>query len=617
MPRLLLVISLAVLAAALTAASPARAGWYPAETIDGPSADILESGGIDIARDGTGGLVYVKADGGVPHIFLSRHIAGAWRAPERVDIGIETAGSQPVIAAADGYRLAIAWISGGRVHGSVVPAGTGAGPLAAPTQLYADPDPLRAAADPHIDMGINGTAYVVFAAPGSGGSDVRAARLQDATWEGVGPALDIEAAQPAGEGKGRPRVAVSAEGNAVAVWGEGHADGRNRVYGRRITGLNLSLAPQEISLASFEGKTGGAADSPDLEIEDDGSYAWAVFRQDFDGASRAIARRLVGSLFEGPSPVEATGFAEHPRIGMTGRGAGFAVSGLQGSFGIHGNLLYNDLFGAPAEIVAGNSDRPPLPVVEMAEKDHTALVWRGPAGSVRARHKPSKEAWENEVTLTDPALGTAADEGLELAEDRSGNFAATFLQGGVTDRRLMVAVYDRPPGLPTPTSTENNQNRSRPTFKWRAGLELWGPVTFRVILDGEEIGRTGNQQFTASVPVDDGPHRWRVVAVDRRGQENPSRERTLRIDKTPPDISIRFKGKKKAGAPLKYTVTADDFGGSGIKTILIDWGDKTRFTYAAKGLKRFRAGKVYRVRLKAVDKAGNVRNVYVKVRIKK
>lgn len=601
---------------ALLASAPAQAGWFPADTIDGPSAEITDFGDLDLARDGTGGLVYVKVDGGVPHVFLSRHVNGAWRSPERVDNGVETAASQPVVAAAAGHRLAIAWVSGGRLYGSVVPGG-GPGPLPAPTQLHADADPLVSVRDPHADMGINGTAYVVFSAPGGGGSDVRGVRLQGAAWEPVVPPLDIQPGLAAGDPSGRPRVAVSAEGNAVAVWGEDHQDGRRRIYGRRITGLATSLAPQEISLPEFEGKPAGDADSPDLDIEDDGSYSWAVWRQDFAGSSRAVTRRLVGSLYEAPSPVEATGFADAPRISMTGRGAGFAVSGIQNSNAVVGTLLFQDVFGPPLDVVGGGSDRRALPVVAASEKDHIAVAWRGAGGTLRARHKPFKQVFDPEVVLNDPALGVAGESGIELTEDRMGNFVVGFLQGGPTNRRVMVAEYDRPPGLPNPTTSSNNQNRSKPRFKWSPGLELFGPQIFRVIVDGDEIGRTSESQFFSPVALDDGPHRWQVIAVDRRGQENASRVRIVRIDRTPPDAAIKLTGKKKAGALLRFSVTPDDFGGSGIKYVQTDFGDRSPVTLVPRGVHRWRRAGKYTVRLKVADKAGNVARLTVKLRIKK
>ena len=79
-----LVIGLAALALALHVQS-ARAVILPATTIDGPSEDIVGFGGVAMATDGTGGVVYLKRVGGVPHVFVSRYAEGHWQAPIQVD----------------------------------------------------------------------------------------------------------------------------------------------------------------------------------------------------------------------------------------------------------------------------------------------------------------------------------------------------------------------------------------------------------------------------------------------------------------------------------------------------------------------------------------------------
>src|SRR4051794_16412997 len=280
--------SAALLAAAclLLAAPSAHAGWFPSEPVDGP-ADIVKVGGIDLARDGNGAVVYLRREGGVAHVFVSRIFDGAFHGPEQADAGIAEAATDAAVAAADDHRLVVAWISGNRVYGSFTPGGA-VGALS-PPQLLADTSgPVR---DIDVDMGINGTAYATFTVPGAGGSDVAAVRLQGSTWEGVPQPLDVDPARAAGVGAGRSRVAVSAEGNAVATWGEGGG-----IFARRITGLSVSLAPQQVSDAG-----GGAADSPDIDIEDDGSFAWVVYRQDLGPGPQIVARRPVGSQFEGPA----------------------------------------------------------------------------------------------------------------------------------------------------------------------------------------------------------------------------------------------------------------------------------------------------------------------------
>ena len=76
---------LTLLALALLTPAAADAAWFPAQAVDGPNADVQSVGGVDLARDGTGAVVYLKNDGGVPHVFVSRIFGGAWQPPVRVD----------------------------------------------------------------------------------------------------------------------------------------------------------------------------------------------------------------------------------------------------------------------------------------------------------------------------------------------------------------------------------------------------------------------------------------------------------------------------------------------------------------------------------------------------
>src|SRR5207253_11083016 len=132
----------------------------------------------------------------------------------------------------------------------------------------------------------------------------------------------------------------------VVVFGEREADGRTHVSGRRVYGPSVSQAPQDLTLSDLGGHAGGSADLPDIAIEDDSSFAWAVFRQAFeDGAggtkTRVIARRLVGSQFEAPVAIDGQGFpiadsVGQPRIAMSGRGDGYAGVALASSGATYG-----------------------------------------------------------------------------------------------------------------------------------------------------------------------------------------------------------------------------------------------------------------------------------------
>src|SRR6476619_1460977 len=275
--RIALLAALAplVLPAFAGAATPSR--FFAGTPVDGPSADIQSLGDLDVARDGTGALAYIKRVAGVDHVFVSRLVNGVFQPPEQIDAGLAGAGSQPVVAASDGGRLVVAYVSGGAIFTTVRPAGA---PGYAATQQIAE-----SGVNPDVAMSINGVAYL----PWSTAGDVLAARMERAatTFNAVPGPLDIDPAAVAGTGTGRPKVTVAADGVATVVWGEsGHA------YARRIFELRLSTAPQDL---------GAGADEPDISGEDDSSFAWTVFRQE----GQTIARRLVGSQFDDPVALQA------------------------------------------------------------------------------------------------------------------------------------------------------------------------------------------------------------------------------------------------------------------------------------------------------------------------
>jgi len=174
---------LIALALALLLAPSAHAGWFGADVVDGPAA-IDSLGDVDLARDGSGGLVYVKRDAGVPQAFLSRLAGGAWQAPEKLASGAPV--TEAAVTATDGGRLAAAWVAGGEVWGTVIPAARRAQAPAPPVLLGGG-----GASNVAIDMGINEDGYAVWSA----GGDVHAIRLRHARLSECADAVRLSAAR--------------------------------------------------------------------------------------------------------------------------------------------------------------------------------------------------------------------------------------------------------------------------------------------------------------------------------------------------------------------------------------------------------------------------------------
>jgi hypothetical protein len=586
-------------ALALGPAAAARAAWFPAQTLDGPSADVMEIGGIDLARDGTGAVAYLRRDGGVPHVFVARLFNGVWQPPARIDYSTGAA-TEVKLAVGDANRLAVAWVADGNVYATSTADSASPAPFAPVTQIGG---PGAQSVD--VDLGVNDAAYAVW----QQGGDVRAARLQDAAWSVLPAPVDITLADDAGTGPRRPKVAVSAEGYAVVTWGE--TAGVDRVYARRLTGLTLSAYPQQVSQDS----DGGNADSPDIDIEDDGSFAWVTYRQDAGASTHTFARRLVGSTFDPPVEIDGGVPTREPRIDMNGKGQGEGVAAIEGG-GVMGALLDHDTFASAFRLDATGSAPLTNPEVASTDRGDLAVAWDGGDGQAHARVKPYRQPFAGEALVSAPQLGTVADPGVYIGADRVGDFAVGMVQGTADARALSVALYDDPPGAPFIGQAQAYKRKTRPQLSWRPGVDLWGEQMFRIYVDGNVIGQTHASMLVPATPLTPGRHTWQVEAVDLHGQTARSRARTLRIDSLPPALEVTVSGRRKAGQTLKIGVHAHDVGGSGLDHVTVDYGDRSATTRATSTRHRYRRG-TFTLKVAAVDKAGNVARKQVRLRIKK
>jgi hypothetical protein len=598
---LLAVLAPLLLPAAAGAVVPGK--FFAGEPVDGPSADIQSLGDLDVARDGTGALAYVKRVGGIDHVFVSRLVDGAFQAPEQVDVGLGGAGSEPTVAASDGGRLVVAFASGGGVFSAVRPAG--APGFAALQQISA------AGSDPDAEMSINGVAYLTWSSNG----DVLAARLErnGVSFNGLPGALDINQAATAGTGAGRPKVAVAADGIATVVWGEsGH------VYARRIFELRLSTAPQEL---------GDGADSPEISAEDDSSFAWVTFRQ----GGLAVARRLLGSQFDPPVAIEGFEGTDSVHLAMNGRGVGYAAVGGT-STQAYGAVLKDDVFN-PGVVIGAGATVPPIGAAAASETgDGLVAFQQGEANggsSIHARpydYVPASRVVTPpgaDVALSNPALGpTDAARGLLAGADRAGDIVVAFVQGVGAGSQIVAASFDRAPGSFRGSTTSKFRKFARPPLKWGAAFELWGPITYTVLIDDKPVGQTASTGITVPTVVKDGLHRWRVVATDRRGQTSSTPSRNIRVDATPPKISFRVSGSRKRGKFVKVAARVSDASGtaakaSGLKVVRISFGDGSRAIAGRRASHRYaHSGKVT-VSVTAGDKAGNLRTVERRITIRK
>jgi hypothetical protein len=585
-------------------AAPARAAFFPADAIDGPSADIVSVGQVDFTRDGSGVVVYVKRDAGVTHVFAARLSGGAWQPPERIDPGLTSASSQPVVGAAPDGRIVAAFVSGGQLFGtSRVPGATG---WSAPVAIAA------AASDPAVDLSINGVAYVTYTSAG----DVLAARLpRDATaWAPLEQPLDIDPADTSGQSD----VALSADGVALTTFVEG-----TRVVARKLFGTKVSQVPQVLNVDQIEGHAGGVADSPDVDAEDDSSFAWVVFRQSFDDHQRVLARRLLGSTFDPPVVIDANAGGSTPRIDLSERGEGTTAVATPDN-GVVADMLHLDAFGTAGRLDTPPSVVAPAPAPTIGENGAATLSWLqagtpADATVAHARHwvidqtKRGFPVPEPDTLISNPAFGPVDPAGgIDASADRLGDAVTAFIQGTGADRRLVAAEFDRPPGKFFGYSGSGYRSLKAKPLKWAPASELWGTLTYTLAIDGTPVGSTTDTSFAPLVRIRDGKHRWRIIATDQRGQTATTRSALLRVDDTPPSLKVHI---QRSGSTVTVTSRAHDKR-SGLKSIVTSFGDGSS-REGARVTHRYRRAGSFKLVVRATDEAGARRLSARMIRVKK
>ncbi len=260
----------------------------PATTLDGPSEGIVGFGGVAMAEDGTGGVVYLKQVGGVAHVFVARYQEGHWLAPIRVDSEQPFAASWPRIAAADGGELVVVWATPfGSEDGKPVEELLGAtldpGSSSFGRAMIIDRDIHEGTGtSPDLAMSSNAQADVVYRVvePTAGTStripllrptdvveQVRVAHFNGEQWVGLG-AINRNAGlsmRPPTEANA-PQIAIARTGNAVVVWQEPDVEGVARIWARRIFGRTVNYV-LPVSAATFHGAPITAdADAPTVAI---------------------------------------------------------------------------------------------------------------------------------------------------------------------------------------------------------------------------------------------------------------------------------------------------------------------------------------------------------------
>lgn len=626
----------------MAAPSGAAAEVLPAVTLDGPSAEVIDLGGVAMAEDGTGGVVYRRRVDGRIRVYVAQYSNNRWWRARRVDVGQQFDSSWPRIAAAAGGRLLVTWVQrvGRRESGSYVDAMYAAW-RAPGASTFTSPRPVdlnigeATSVYPSLAMAANGgtalLSYVVTspdaAQAGLVNAEYRVARFSGGLrWSrlpsprrSTAPLSNLTAATA-------PKVAMDAIGNAIIGYVEPDVDGVDRVYARRVFANDLSLVPLQASPAEVDGRrVSGSADQFSVGI---GGFGEGVVmsRLQVDavgGVPEAFVNTLPPVFSEG-----AAGFRGPQRLPMPAPGApnGLAAStwsdggGFRVAFGLGSTTVLGSgggdgtSFTASTRLGTGGNRALGEPRLAPGPKGSGVLARRldlGDRHGVEIRELPVAGGTRR-AQVSSEGGGLVTD--FEAAGSTLGDAIVAFRSGSASRGEISAAVVDAPPLTFAVTAPTGWVRPAQARVSWEPARNAIRGVTYEVLLDGHITGRPTGARARLVDPrgLEDGAHRVEVRATDVRGQRVLSNRTALRVDGTAPQFTVARRGGRR------ITVRVNDRNRSGVdrERSTISWGDGRQRAAAGVQSHRYRRAGTYTVTTRLYDRAGNreIRRTKVAVR---
>jgi hypothetical protein len=583
-PLLLAVLTALGVVALAGAATPAGAVIVPAQTLDGPSEDIVGFGGVAMAEDGTGGAVYLKRVSGVTHVFVVRYAGGRWSAPIRVDSEEQFAGSSPRIGAANGGELLVVWATPfasveQRPVDELLGAALGPGASSFGQATIVDPN-IGEGTDvsPDLAMSSTGQADVVYRVvsfksnipllrPGDVVESVRVANYTGERWTTLGeinraPGLSMRPPTAANA----PQIAIGPTGNGVVAWQEPEENGVARIWARRIFGQALDFV-LPVTATSIGGvPIGQDADAPSVAVSRLGQ-AEIAYRQSWGAGSPLPGPRIfLNTLPDGESEsgAEFLGAAVADSAVSSGPGASLGRPSIDVDEHRELRLLY-DSNGDP-RVVEGNDKGiagtvalgPPVVGSSLtpASELSVASVMNPEGGGVSAwpsadpQGRPAvavREDFPSDAVQTALLSGGAGGPIGELAVGRSnlGDGLVVFQQGPIGDAAIVGAQVTSPPQPFVITVPKGWIKPAAASVSWQPAVSANGPLTYTVVLDGRTRPTPSG---VSSFPFDprglaSGNHEVQVLATDIFGQSVLTAPVSLKVDGQSPAVTVHATGQ--------------------------------------------------------------------------
>jgi hypothetical protein len=193
----------------------------------------------------------------------------------------------------------------------------------------------------------------------------------------------------------------------------------------------------------------------------------------------------------------------------------------------------------------------------------------------------------------------------ELAAARSGlgDGIIGFRAGPVGQASIVVATVSAPPAQFVVSLPKTWVRPSAAQVAWQPAASADAPLRYQVVLDGRKLATpAGAFGLALGHAGGDGSHRVQVLATDLNGEATLTPAAALRVDGTPPTVSVRM-------AHGRSVVVRVRDAGSGVmaSATSVSFGDGRFGRGHARVQHAYAHGGRFRIVIHARDRAGNAR----------
>jgi hypothetical protein len=646
-----LMITVVVLVGGIDAPD-ASAVLAPPATVAGPDASIVDFGGIAMAPDGTGGLVFLKSVGGVPHVFAAQYDGSNWGPPIRVDQDQPYEASQPRIAAGSHGELMVVWVTETatvkrRIRWGIFSARLGRGAGQFGPSLLVDPNVGEGqGVDPSLAGVAPGKAIVAYRAvtynfspenqttensrfvelrPGDVMAEVRLARFGGERWSRLGAInRNLASSVRSPSVLNAPQVGVGNDGGAVVAWQEPDQTGTARIWLRRVFGTTLGPI-LEASPETWSGSPLGAdIDAFSLAVTPFDAAYLAMRTAPEAGTSRLFLNYLpnpttsAGKALVGTEQVAEGPFGA-PNLAASEEGGGKAERAVQLATVAGGQP---DVFGAEAGVKLTATAVSGAPAAEAGSEAVAAVDYEGdgilayPTVTALGSQLAVRQSFASGDVQTSLVSGSEEGPIGELSIGRSGGGDALigFRQGEPGHFEIVAERASVPPARFPVEAPEGWVPPTRAILKWQPAASATGGMNYSVLLDGRPVAcePTSFRCLPSPVELGDGVIQAQVLATDGLGQRLLSKPVKLKVDALPPRITVRAQF-----AHDKVEIKIEDRD-SGVRAAAtrVSFGDGRKAMHGIGFAHKYAHGGTYSILVKARDRVGNTiaRRFEVKVR---